>query len=237
MTLDARSARAVVLCAWTAFLLWLWLTDEVQRYLGPRTSWVVPIGAVALLLVTLAYCRENGRRQGPVTRIRPGEGLGLAALLVPIIAGAVLAHTELGALAASKKLSQRGIDLSSLANLSPSAHPSFLQIGVAGHNPRFAKESGLVDGKSVRLVGFVARAPEQSSSRFQLARFYIGCCVADAVPVGVSVDPAAVHGRYRKDDWLDVTGSLAHRGKSLLLLASKIDRVKAPRHPYLYFSY
>ena len=41
MTLDTRSLRLLVLWGWTLFLLWLWLTGEVLRYLGPRTQWVV----------------------------------------------------------------------------------------------------------------------------------------------------------------------------------------------------
>jgi uncharacterized repeat protein (TIGR03943 family) len=236
VTIDPRSVRALVLVAWSAFLLWLWVTGEVARYLGPRTQWVVPFGAVALTLVTVAYCRESSRRKGPVARIRTGEALGLAALLLPIVAGAVLANAQLGALAASKKLGQRGIDLSALADLSvrDASHPDFVQVNVAGHNPGFAKQSGLVNGRPVRLTGFVAGT---SGKRFELARFYITCCVADAVPVGVPVD-AAGSGRalYRKDDWLDVTGTLAQRGKRYVLVAREIRRVKAPKDPYLSFS-
>jgi uncharacterized repeat protein (TIGR03943 family) len=238
VTVDARSVRALVLVAWSAFLLWLWASGEVVRYLGPRTQWIVPVGAVGLALVTYAYCRENGRRQGPVTRVRMGEALGLAALLLPIVAGAVLANAQLGALAASKKLGQRGIDLSALANLSVrgASHPDFVQVDVAGHNPGYAKRSGLLEGRTVRLVGFVAREPSGPRRRFQLARFYITCCVADSVPIGVTVDPAtAGRSAYRKDDWLDVTASLAHRGKEYVLMARKIERVGPPKDPYLTF--
>lgn len=236
MTIDPRSVRALVLVAWSAFLLWLWVTGEVVRYLGPRTQWVVPFGAVALTLVTVLYCRENSRRKGAVARIRTGEALGLAALLLPIVAGAVLANAQLGALAASKKLGQRGIDLSAVADLSvrDASHPDFVQVNVAGHNPGFAKQSGLVNGRPVRLTGFVAST---SGRRFELARFYITCCVADAVPVGVPVDVAgAGRASYRKDDWLDVSGTLAQRDKRYVLVARKIRRVKAPRDPYLSFS-
>jgi uncharacterized repeat protein (TIGR03943 family) len=239
MTVDARSARALVLIAWSAFLVWLWASGEVARYLGPRTQWVVPVGALALCAVTIAYCRENGRRRGPVTRVRLGEAAGLAALLLPIVAGALLANVQLGALAASKKLSQRGIDLSALAALSAknASHPDFVQVSVAGHNPGFAKQSGLTEGRTVRLVGFVANGQGTPRGSFQLARFYITCCVADAVPIGVTVAPAT-SGRalYRKDDWLDVTATLAQRGKEYVLEARKIRRVSAPSHPYLSFS-
>jgi uncharacterized repeat protein (TIGR03943 family) len=171
-----------------------------------------------------------------VSRIRTGEALGLAALLLPIVAGAVLANASLGALAASKKLGQRGIDLSALTDLSvrDASHPDFVQISVAGHNQGFAKQSGLVNGRPVRLTGFVAGS---SGRQFQLARFYITCCVADAVPVGVPVDTSGARGAsYRKDDWLDVSATLAQRGKRYVLVARQIKHVKAPKDPYLSFS-
>jgi putative membrane protein len=239
VTIDPRSARAFLLIAWSGFLLWLWGSGEVARYLGPRSSWVVPVGAVALALVTAAYCRENGRRRRADARISLSEALGLGALLLPIVAGALLANAQLGALAASKKLSQRGIDLTALADLAAgnASHPDFVQINVAGHNAGFAKRTGLSAGRTVRLTGFVSRSGRASGDRFQLARFYITCCVADAVPIAVPVDPAtAGRGRYRKDDWLDVTASLAHRGNAYVLEARKISRVKAPHDPYLSFS-
>ena len=239
MTIDSRNVRALVLIAWSAFLLWLWGSGEVARYLGPRTQWVVPVGAVALVLITGAYLRENRRRPQWAGRIRLGEALGLGALLLPVVAGALFANAQLGALAASKKLSQRGIDLSALADLAAgdASHPDFVQIDVAGHNAGFAKRTGLTAGRTVRLVGFVASSPRGQRGRFQLARFYITCCVADAVPIGVPVDPATARRiRYRKDDWLDVTASLAHRGNAYVLQARKISRTNAPHDPYLSFS-
>jgi uncharacterized repeat protein (TIGR03943 family) len=236
MTVDSRAARACVLVAWSGFLLWLWLTGEVARYLGPRTQWVVPFGAIGLTMVTAVYCRENSRHRAPVVRIRRGEAAGLAALLLPIVAGAMFAHASLGALAASQKLGQRGIDLSSLAELAAvnASNPGFAEVDVAGHNPGFAKQSGLESGRTVRLTGFVARS---GARRFELARFYITCCVADAVPIGVTVDRATSRSaRPRRDEWLEVTASLAHRGKEYVLMARKVRRVKAPKDPYLSFS-
>jgi uncharacterized membrane protein YcgQ (UPF0703/DUF1980 family) len=73
-----------------------------------------------------------------------------------------------------------------------------------------------------------------SGRQFELARFYITCCVADAVPVGVPVETSGA--RYRKDDWLDVSATLAQRGKRYVLVARQIKHVKAPKDPYLSFS-
>ena len=48
MRLGTGAARTLVLAAWAALFAVLWAADEGQRYLGPRTQWVIPFGALAL---------------------------------------------------------------------------------------------------------------------------------------------------------------------------------------------
>jgi uncharacterized membrane protein len=50
MRLDLRSIRALALVAWAGVFTWLWVSGESVRYLGPRTQWVVPVGAIGLTL-------------------------------------------------------------------------------------------------------------------------------------------------------------------------------------------
>jgi uncharacterized membrane protein len=94
MRLDLRSIRAVGLAAWGALFGWLWLSGESVRYLGPRTQWVIPVGAIGLTLAAAGYVHAT--RDMPSSRARPLELFGLAALLVPILAAATLAHAQLG---------------------------------------------------------------------------------------------------------------------------------------------
>ena len=133
MTLDARNLRILVLVCWAGFFAWLWITGETLRYLGPRTQWLVPFGALALGVAALAYAKSTASARN---RPSAGETLGLAALLVPIVLGMLLVNTQLGALAASKKLTARGIDPSALAELASRdvTQLSFLEVNVAGHN-------------------------------------------------------------------------------------------------------
>jgi hypothetical protein len=98
MRLDLRSIRAIGLAAWGALFGWLWLSGESVRYLGPRTQWVVPLGAIGLTLAAAGYLRAT--RDMPSSRARPLELAGLAALLIPILAAGTLAHAQLGSLAA-----------------------------------------------------------------------------------------------------------------------------------------
>ena len=70
---------------------------------------------------------------------------------------------------------------------------------------------------------------------FELGRFYITCCVADALPVSVSVFPTLVKGKESKDEWLEVKGALAQRGNKYVVDAESINPVSEPSNPYLSF--
>jgi putative membrane protein len=236
MRLDLRTVRAIALLAWGALFGWLWLTGESVRYLGPRTQWVVPVGAVGLTLAAVGYLRATRERLS--SRPRALELAGLGALLVPILAAATLADAQLGSLAASNKLSSRGIDPSALARLATKeAHViGFLQLNAAGRDAGLSRELGISEGTPVRLVGFVSSEP-RAGTPFELSRFYITCCVADAVPVGVRVAPGTVrHLRLERDDWLDVTGVLTQGRREWIVRALRIEHVDAPSDPYLSYT-
>jgi putative membrane protein len=238
VTLDRRNLRALVLVTWSAFLTWLWATGETVRYLGPRTEWLVPFGALALGAAAAVYLRARGAGE---ERLRPGvrELAGCLVLVLPVVMGLLLANTQLGAMAASKKLTARGIDPSQLSELasSDSSQVSFLQVKVAEHNPKFADDNAIHPGRGVRLLGFVASRPAAGKGRFELARFYLTCCVADSVPIGVTIEPGSLSAaRYRRDDWLAVSGELVRQGRSLRVRATRIQHVRAPKEPYLSFS-
>jgi putative membrane protein len=238
MTLDSRNLRTLVLLSWSGFLLWLWISGETVRYLGPRTEWLVPFGALALAAAAVVHVRF-GAPNGSSARLSIGETAGYAALLLPILAGLLLGGTQLGALAASKKLMARGIDPSALAELAArnASELSFLQVDVAGHNPQFASENGIEPGRSVRLEGFVLHRPKRPHGTFELARFYITCCVADSVPIAVTIEQADTDPpRYGRDDWLSVSGELVRHSGDLRLRATQIERTTPPDQPYLSFS-
>jgi putative membrane protein len=232
MRLDLRSIRALALVAWAGVFAWLWATGESVRYLGPRTQWVVPVGAIGLTLAAAGYLYAT-RAESP-SRLGLREGLGLVGLVLPVVAAAVLANAQLGALAASNKLSSRGIDSSALARLASrdAKHIGFLQLNAAGRDTGLTRELGLGEGKSVELTGFVS-----STGRvFTLSRFYITCCVADAVPIGVHVSAGARGAKLERDDWIDVTGALARGHREWIVKALRIEHIKPPSDPYLSFA-
>jgi putative membrane protein len=232
MRLDLRSIRALALVAWAGVFTWLWVSGESVRYLGPRTQWVVPVGAIGLTLAAAGYLLAT-RAEAP-SRLGLREGLGLAGLVLPVLAAAVLANAQLGALAASNKLSSRGIDSSALARLASrdAKHVGFLQLNAAGRDDGLTRELGLAEGRSVELTGFVS----ETGQLFTLSRFYITCCVADAVPIGVRVSAGRRGAKLERDDWVDVTGVLARGHREWIIRALQIEHVKAPSDPYLSFA-
>jgi putative membrane protein len=239
VTLDKRGARTLVLVVWSGFLAWMWVSGETVRYLGPRTAWLVPFGALALGLAAAIWIRSPRVEHEPPRRLTLAEAAGFGALLLPVAAALLLSGTQLGAMAASKKLTARGIDPSALAELASrnAAQVGFVQIQVAEHNPKFAGESGIHPGSTVRLLGFVSKGPSSKGAPFELSRFYITCCVADSVPMGVTIEPADRHApAYERDDWLSISGQLVRRGPHLVLRGTRIASAEAPKDPYLTFT-
>jgi uncharacterized repeat protein (TIGR03943 family) len=235
MTLSVRSGRLVVLITWSAFLTWLYVEGEVARYLGPRTSWVVPFGAVVLIVATVAYGRLGAGSPDASRPLARGEAVGLAWLIVPALFGFAMADAALGSLAASKKLTSRGIDVTRLADsLSKDAsRSSVLAVNIADHDDDFAVQKDLLPGRPITLDGFVLKAAGSNGGSFELARLYITCCVADSIPLTAKVEPVVPVPSFARDDWVRVTGTLAREDGRLVVRAERVRGEPRPSHPYL----
>jgi uncharacterized repeat protein (TIGR03943 family) len=236
MSVDARIARLGALTAWAVFFVLLWWTGTSDRYLGSRTQWVVPFGAVVLTLAVLAYAYGSARtwRRGATLTLR--EALGLFALLTPLAAVLLVPHAALGSFAASRKSGGSYFMRARPPAPSRPSDVSFLDIRIAEGDDTYALEAGIRSGLRVRLLGLVTGSHDVPAGTFELARFYVACCVADAEPVGVPVDGNATGQRaFKPDTWLQVTGSLERRRGRYVVDADRIVRVPEPSQPYLSF--
>jgi uncharacterized repeat protein (TIGR03943 family) len=226
----ARVARVLVLAAWAIFFVWLSVSGEVVRYIGPRTQWVVFFGTVALALATVAYAftARNATRRNLARR----ETAGLALLLVPIAAVALVPAPELGALAAARR-SAGPVAGVSIVPSSTGGEISFLEVNYASRSQEYAASAGVTEGRRLELLGFVSSV---SSEGFDLTRFYIACCAADAIPytVAVEVPKGSTPSSFATDEWVEVSGGLEReQDGSLVLVADRIRRRDAPANPYL----
>jgi uncharacterized repeat protein (TIGR03943 family) len=225
MSIDAKRVRLAVLLSWAAFFVVLWATGTSVRYLGTRTQWVVPFGALTLVAASVIAWRTPSRR----TPLSLGEGVGLAILLIPLAGVLLMPHAQLGAYAASRKTT----NFFPAAKPKPPATPrdvSLLDIRVADAEPSFAVVSHIGDGLRVRLRGIVLH---RRAGAFDLGRFLITCCLADASPIWV---PVAWAGPVKSGGWVDVTGTLRKRGGHLVIAGDRVAPTHAPSDPYLTFA-
>ncbi|MGH2808699.1 MAG: TIGR03943 family putative permease subunit [Actinomycetota bacterium] len=223
-----RALRVLVLAVWAAFFVWLLISGEVNRYIGPRTQWVVVFGAVALTVATVAHLLRPVRRPRTTTR----DALGLLAMLVPLIAVLAVPTPSLGSLAASRKIT--GTFTSGV--LQPRASDvediSFTEIEYASDSAAFAQNLGIADGLPIELTGFVNNNVELTDGDFRLTRFSIYCCAADVVPHSVTIEGEAGQS-FEDDQWLTVTGTLAERDGEFVVVPEEIEEVDEPKNPYL----
>lgn len=225
--------RALVLTSWSAFFGYLWVSDEMVRYLGPRTYWVVPFGCLTLGAAALIHFATLPRDEGGGA-ISRGDLAGIAALLVPIVAVLAVPGAELGALAVSRKAAGAGATAGLIAppQRNEGRPPSFIDIHFANESEESAAALGISDGTEVTLVGFVS-AHRDTQGELDLTRFYVSCCAADAIPYSVTVATAG-GGDYPINSWLKVTGELVYGSTEYRLEPRSIDLIEEPENPYLY---
>jgi putative membrane protein len=228
--------RTLVLAAWAAFFAFLWASGEGERYLGPRTQWVIPFGALALGATALAQGVLAATRRGHKEPSR-GEVAGSLVLALPMLALLVVPTPELGAQAASKKRASSAVLVAQLPAARSTAaggetrRASFVDVAVAALSPKEGATLGLREGARVRVQGLAIHDSDVSGT-FGLARFFVSCCAADAVPVVVPVDPGRL-GRPPQDRWLVVSGALRRRGERLVVAATQLEETRAPSSPYV----
>jgi len=233
MTIGSRLARALVLTLWAAFFGYLWASDEMVRYLGPRTYWVVPFGCLTLGAAAAAHFVTLHRTKdaGPPSR---SDLIGIAVLMIPIVAVLAVPRAELGALAVSRKATGAGATAGLVAPPAPNEGrpPSFIDVHFANESDEYAATLGIGEGTGLSLVGFVSETGDPSGE-FVLTRFYVSCCAADAIPYSVTVLPADQI-EYPTNTWLKVAGSLESDGEEYRLSADSVQTVSQPENPYLY---
>jgi uncharacterized repeat protein (TIGR03943 family) len=236
--LDRNVVAALVVAAWAGFFWYLWLSGEDSRFIGPRTRWVVPFGAFLLstlalgsLLVIVRRARRGRAGAGTLTAL---EASGLAILVIPLVAVAVLPGANLGALAVDKKAGgTKGFVEAALASdARPPEDLDFADLEIASDSERYAERIGLREGLPIVLLGFVSKVDSEQS--FRLSRFYIACCAADAVPSSVTVVDLGQGGDTPViDEWLEASGTVRKDETRYVVQARQIKHVSEPEDPYL----
>jgi uncharacterized repeat protein (TIGR03943 family) len=198
-------------------------------------SWYEPIlvaAAVALLFlaaaVSIQALRVGGRWD---LRTRPGGLVTASLVLLPIFLGLAMKPQPL----ASQSLGS-GLSQDSLRQFSQSAandDPARRNIYQWAYEFQSADPRTLA-GQSVDVVGFVFHGKDDAPEHFQVARFVVACCVADATGHSLPVHwPGSA--TLQQDSWVHVVGHVvATPGGTAEIQATSVDLVEAPSNPYIY---
>ncbi|HWC32405.1 MAG TPA: TIGR03943 family protein [Actinomycetota bacterium] len=223
-----RVASGVGLVAWAAAFWFLLVSGRTQLYLGSRTEWVVPLGAVALTLA--AAGRLWTARTTHRERLRPRDAWGFAVVALPAVLVLALPPTSLSSFAASRRSASAGF-------VSTTGDPSsgdITLVDVASADWSTEGQRALVRraGEQVSFVGFVTERPGLPADEFYLTRFIVSCCVADALSVQVRVVEAPP-GRFQQDQWVRVDGAIYPVAGEVIVAATNVEPVPEPADPYL----
>ena len=226
-----RVLRATGLVAWALFFDYLWLSGRSVDYVGPRTTWVVVFGAIALTGASILYISGLLSRE---TTTRPtAKELGrLVVILSPIALAATAPSVTLGAQAVDQKRTADGA--TSLARLE--AYDGSLrlyELAAAAYNPQWAAERGIEAGLRVEFDGFVSK--KRDDGTIELSRFLASCCAADAMPYSVDVVAPAGAGGVEKNQWLQVRGQLREKAdgkRGFDVVADELESIDRPVDAY-----
>ena len=240
-----RETQNVLLVLLGGAILKIAINGQYLRYVKPSLQpWLILGGLVTVALATIGIVRDiragSGSQDAGAVDAAHDHDHGSRSpwlLLLPVLAIFLVAPPALGA----DKVARSG-DRPAISQ--PGSSGIRYQELPAGEVPLLTMsetvtraiwdESGTLNGRQIRLVGFVVRMPDGSMS---LARLVIGCCAADAQPVRVRIDGDSLRG-YPDDTWLEVRGEVvpgsATEAEAFVprFTVASAHKVPAPEDPY-----
>lgn len=225
-----RVATGFVLAAWAFALGFIYLAGRSSYYLSPRTSWVIPVGAVLLGVTAigrLATTRTSGRPE-PIPR---REAIILGLFLLPVALLLIVPPQTLSSYAVNRRpafatgVSSSGSDIGT-------GTLTMLEVAGAQSTRRGIDELATHAGEQVSFQGFVTRTPTTPADEFTLNRFVISCCAADAQSANIRVVDVPP-GTFDIDEWVQVDGTIYPIGRTVIIQADSVTSIPEPAQPYL----
>jgi len=221
-----RVAAGLALGAWAGLFWFLSIAGRTSLYLSSRTAWLVPLGAVLASLAALG--RLATARVHHPERLSVRETWMFGVIVVPVVLLFTLPPATLDSYAVDRRSSSSGIGSSARIVNGP-----IDLVDIAAARAVIDAETALRAraGERVTIEGFVTEESGEAD-RFQLTRFVITCCVADATISYVTVVDAPPGG-FHTDEWVRVSGPIYPLGSDILVQAESIERIEPPDEPYL----
>lgn len=241
-----RETQNVLLILVGGALLKISITDQYMRYVKPSFQlWLIACGVVTILLAVVGIIRDL--RQSQVQPAAAGHGGGDHGhehssrspwlLMLPVFAIFLVAPAALGADKVERSSELAAVPRQSTNNFAelPDGPAPLLKMGETVTRAIW-DDSGSLDGRQVRLDGFVVHGKGNDTSVY-LARLVIGCCAADASPIKVILQGGQAD-QYASDTWLEVQGEI-EPGSAVeennyvpTFVVSSVEEINAPPDPY-----
>jgi uncharacterized repeat protein (TIGR03943 family) len=211
-------------------LLTLRLTVDgtFQRYVrAGMQPWLLVAGValLALGLIALAMSLRSGEERDRDESHGVGAGW---LLLAPVVTLLLVAPPSLGSFGVDRAPPIRvTAGKSALKPLDTTGGPVAMTL-LEYTERAFDHDGQSMRDATVRLTGFVSA---DGSGEFDLARYQIACCAADAAAAVVRV--VGVASNPPRDQWVVVTGSYSPGGGDVpVLAATSLQEINAPDDPY-----
>ena len=197
-------------------------------------TWYEPLLIVSVLL--LVACSAAGAITAIRSRERIRPRYAPAALLtavifaIPVVVALGYQPSPLNSASLDDTSTSSLDSFSATANEQDPLHRNVYQWAYA-----FASDSSAdLVGLDFSVVGFVHHSAGEAGAEFQLARFVVACCVADARGYSVPIRWDSASG-LETNAWVRVTGRVGTDAEGQpIVLASSVESVDAPSNPYIY---
>jgi uncharacterized repeat protein (TIGR03943 family) len=238
MTLRAyRTFQALLFSILAIFLLEKLVSGSILLFINRRFVGLTLLAVIllAVLSQTVLSNRPAMTVDVPQMAVTRKQASLLVWMAIPVLIGLLVPARPLGSSAAAV----RGFGQSSSINTTVLTIPTDQwTIYDWVHSIDVTKTGSKNLGKKVDVTGFVYKDPRLTGSRFLVARFAVACCVADALAIGLVVDPPANIPEPGENTWVRVTGSsdiTQIEGMDFLLVhADSVENIPEPQQPYIY---
>jgi len=226
----SEEVRSTTVLLVGAMLVKLSIGGAYARYVRAGMGlWILAAGillaAVGLIGVVRALAgHQHDHDHGHVHNDRIGW-----LLLAPVLALLLVTPPSLGSFGVSRS---NGVSVSSGGKVFPSLTAGrSATLTLLEFDERVADHDGAsFGGVPVKLTGFVSRTSDGGG--FQIARYQIACCAADATAYAVRITGTAGTPPAR-DQWVTVTGTFQKSADGIpTLRASTLAEIAAPEDPY-----
>ncbi|WDP91513.1 MAG: hypothetical protein HUN04_18135 [Desulfobacter sp.] len=196
------------MAAWAVTLGILIYDDNYQFFLAPKFEFLIVAGLVLSLIFAISLASTDINKDGDHII----KGL---TLILPILFICSAGDSTLGNFALSKRtIKPLETTASDMQASGPSASAKSPE--VADHDIPLVSISNLIrkwenyDGRRIQVEGLFANTVSGNESLSAVFRYFITCCAADAMPVGVFMVGQGDAG-IKDNDWVIAGGRVQHR--------------------------